>query len=69
MEQHDEKVAPIPSPLRLFSTVLAIGFLAEATVMFVLPVLLPHAHTVAAAIADAVAVVVLRKLAIITVTL
>ena len=42
-----------PSPLRLFFLVLAIVFLAEAAVMFVLPALLPGADYVTTSVADA----------------
>ena len=42
-----------PSPLRLFFLVLAIVFLAEAAVMFVLPALLPGADYVTTSAVDA----------------
>ena len=49
-----------PSPLRLFSLLLVIVFLAEAAVMVVLPVLVTGAeHLPAAAIADALLLVLL----------
>ena len=42
----------LPAPRRLFLTVLAIVFLAEAAVMFLLKVLLPDLHPLADSIAD-----------------
>lgn len=53
MKQYTWTVASLPSPLRLFLTVLVIVFLAEAAVMFLLPVLLPGVEGLAGAIADA----------------
>ena len=59
MKQGDATFSPIPPPLGLLLRVLAIVFLAEVSVMFLLPALLPHMHTLAAAIVDAAMLTVL----------
>lgn len=53
MKQRNGGFGSLPSPLHLFFIVLAIVFLAEAAVTFLLDVLLPETHTVAKPIADA----------------
>ncbi|MFN3476010.1 MAG: ATP-binding protein [Candidatus Methylomirabilales bacterium] len=62
MKQRNVASAFLPSPLRLFLTVLAVMFIAEAAVMFLLPVLLPGAHGLVEAIADTSILTVLSTL-------
>lgn len=53
MKSSDGTPTSLPSPLRLFLTVLVLVFAAEAAVMFLLPTFLPHAHVLINAIVDA----------------
>lgn len=59
MGQADETSNYIPSPLRLFLSILAIIFLVEAAVMLLLPVLLGGGHKAAEPLVDAALLIVL----------
>jgi len=59
MSQANKTVGHIPSPLRLFLTVLAIVFVAEGVVMLLLPVLLGGGHKDIEPIVDAALLIAL----------
>lgn len=59
MSQANKTLGHIPSPLRLFLTVLAIVFAAEGVVMLLLPVLLGGGHKAVEPIVDAALLIVL----------
>lgn len=59
MRRRYEKYAPLPSPWRLFLIVLAVVFIIEASVMLVLPLLLPKEWLSLAPAVDALLLIIL----------